>query len=382
MTENRKIKILQVIDGFRMGGAESKLCELVGRLDSGKFQSMIANVGPSGPLEDSFFELGVPIFICQRNYKFDVSSLLKLRSIMIENQIDIVQTTLFWADFSGALASRIAKVPVVISWETVTHEGNPYHFKWQQRLGYKFAMNFVDKVIAVSNEIKESLIRHRGLPEEKIQVIHYGVDLERFSPNGTPCSLRRELGFRDGETAIAVIARLEEVKGHKYYVHAFRQLAHRFRDVSTIFVGAGSQLHHLEHLVHEAGLKDRIRFVGIRKDVNEILNAVDIFVLPAIAGEGLPNVVLEAMACGKPVIATTVGGTPEAVRHGVNGLLVPPRDVSTLAEALESFLSERAKIRWYGENARSIVESEFSLQKQIAGFEKLYQDLYQQKVGS
>ncbi|MFQ6114781.1 MAG: glycosyltransferase [bacterium] len=375
-----KIKILQIVDGFRMGGAENKLWELIGHLDRDKFQSMVANVGPSGPLENRFVDLGLPVVQCQRKHSFDISPLFKLRKIMIEHQIDIVQTTLFWADFIGIVAAKMARVPVIISWETVTHDRDPYHYKWQRRAGYKIATQFVDRIVAVSNEIKESLIRRRGLPEELIHVIHYGVDLEKFFPNGTSVALRQELGFRDGEVTLAVIARLEKVKGHQYFIQAFHQLAQRHRNVSTIFVGSGSELGNLENMVHEAGLDGRIRFLGIRKDVSEILNAIDILVLPSIAGEGLPNVVLEAMACGKPVIATTVGGTGEAIRHGENGFLVPPGDVTALEKAIEKIISERDKIPWYGNRARSIAEHEFSLQKQITSFENLYNSLYQHKV--
>jgi glycosyltransferase involved in cell wall biosynthesis len=103
-------------------------------------------------------------------------------------------------------------------------------------------------------------------------------------------------------------------------------------------------------------------------------------VLPAIAGEGLPNVVLEAMACGKPIVATTVGGTGEAVRHGENGFLVPPREVAAMQNALEAMLRDRSKISQFGRNSRAIAEKEFSLQKQIASFQNLYDDLCSRKA--
>lgn len=377
-----KIKILQVVDGFRMGGAENKLWELVERLDPVKYQSMIANVGPSGPLEERFLKLGVPIFHCQRRHRFDLAPFLRIRKIVKERRIGIVQTTLFWADFVGALAARAADAPVVISWETVSHEGNPYHYQWQRRAGYGLAMHFADKVVAVSHEIKASLIRRRGLDPGKIEVIHYGVDLEKFHPNAKVKNKRSELGFRDGEIAIAIVARLEEVKGHRYYVEAFSKLAKKHFNVSTIFVGDGSCRAALEKMVREDGLNGRVRFLGIRHDINEILNAVDLLVLPAIAGEGMPNVVLEAMACGKPIIATTVGGTGEAVRHGENGFLVPPGEVAAMQNALAAILGDHSMSSQFGRNSRTIAEKEFSLLKQIAGFETLYDGLYLKKTSS
>ncbi|MCI0696919.1 glycosyltransferase [candidate division KSB1 bacterium] len=374
------MKILQVVDGFRMGGAETKLCELVERLDPAKYENVIANVGPAGPLADRFLRLGVPIFQCQRKHRFDLAPFFQIRKIVKEHQIDVVQTTLFWADFVGTLAARTAGAPVVISWETVSHEGDSYHHKLQRRAGYRLAMYFTDKVVAVSHEIKESLIRRRGLDPDKIEVIHYGVDLEKFHPNGGLESKRHELGFKDEEIAIAIVARLEEVKGHRYFIEAFRTLTAKYSHISSIFVGDGNCRRDLENMVHETGLHGRIRFLGIRKDVNEILNAIDILVLPSIAGEGLPNVILEAMACGKPVIATTVGGAPEAIRDGENGFLVPPKNVIAMHEALETILSARDKISQYSQKSRAIAEREFSLQKQLTSFQMLYNNLYHQNV--
>ncbi|MFQ5628468.1 MAG: glycosyltransferase [bacterium] len=378
----RKLNILQVVDGFRMGGAEGKLCELIELLDKSKFQSYIANVGPTGPLEEKFNALNVPIFSCQRQSRFDIKPIRQLVHIMKERKIDIVQTTLFWADMVGSIAARLAKVPVVLSWETVTHEGDPYHAQLQRRLGYQLAMRLTDKVIAVSHEIKESLMRRRGLSPDRIEVIHYGVDLEKFYPNGVARNLRSELQLDASHVIFAITARLEEVKGHRYFVDAFKKIAHDIPNTSAIFIGDGSCRDALARQVREYQFEDRVRFLGIRKDINKILNASDVFVLPSIAGEGLPNVVLEAMACGKPVIATAVGGTPEAVLNGENGMIVPSRDIDSLAAALKEIVEQRNKIAVYGKNSRRRAEQAFSLGKQISSFEALYREMFAQKTES
>lgn len=376
----KKLNILQIVDGFRMGGAETKLCELIERLDTTQFNNHLANVGPSGPLDSRFNALDVPKYQCQRKHGFDFHPVFQLRRIMEEQKIDIVQTTLFWADVVGSIAARLAKVPVVLSWETVTHEGDPYHAQWQRRAGYQVAMRFTDKVIAVSHEIKESLIRRRGLSPEKIEVIHYGVDLEKFVPNGMARNLRSELQVDMGQIILVITARLEEVKGHKFFVDAFKAITDEFSDVIALFVGDGSRREALEKQARELEIEGRIRFLGIRNDVNKILNASDIFVLPSIAGEGLPNVVLEAMACGKPVVATDVGGTTEAVSHGESGIIVPPGDAGALAAALKETLKQREKIALWGKNARKRAEDEFSLEKQIGNFESFYKEIYRQKT--
>ncbi|KAA3612232.1 MAG: glycosyltransferase [Calditrichaeota bacterium] len=376
---SEKIRVLQVVDGFRMGGAENKLWELVEHLDTNQFESFVANVGPSGPLADKFKSINVPVFDCSRKHRFDVAPIFKLKKIMREYKIDVVQNTLFWADMVGSIAARLAKVPVVISWETVTHEGNPYHAQLQRRFGYQIAMKYTDCVAAVSHEIKQSLQTRRNLPAEMIEVIHYGVDLEKFSPNGTTGEKRKELGFSENDVAIVIVARLEKVKGHRYFVEAFAKVAAKYPHASVIFVGDGAERTMLEKMVSEANLESQIRFMGIRRDVPQVLNAVDFFVLPSIAGEGLPNVVLEAMACRKPVVAADVGGTAEAVNDGKNGFIFPPKNIEKMAAALERLISDRHLLNEFSANSRQIAETDFSLGKEVNAFQQLYLKLLAQK---
>ncbi len=374
-----KVRVMQIVDGFRMGGAENKLWELVEHLDPEKFESFVANVGPSGPLEDRFKAIDVPVFDCSRKHRFDVAPIFKLKKIMQQHKIDVVQNTLFWADMVGSMAARLAKVPAIISWETVTHEGNPYHAELQRRFGYQIAMKFTDCVAAVSHEIKQSLQTRRNLPAEMIEVIHYGVDLQKFSPDDTSAVKREELGFSPDDVAIVIVARLEKVKGHRYFIEAFSKIAARYPQARVIFVGDGAERNMLENLAHKAGLNGQLQFLGIRHDVPHILNAVDFFVLPSIAGEGLPNVVLEAMACRKPVVAADVGGTAEAVADGKNGFIFPPKDVDKMAAALEKLISDRSLLQEFSAKSRQIAETDFSLAKEVNAFQQLYLKLLAQK---
>lgn len=249
----------------------------------------------------------------------------------------------------------------------------------QRRLGYQIAMKMTDCVAAVSHEIKRSLQNRRHLPADMIEVIHYGVDLEKFSPNGSVASKRKELEFDDKTVAIVIVARLEKVKGHRYFVEAFSRIAAKHPNASVIFVGDGAERKMLEELVNKAGLQSQIRFMGIRRDVAQVLNAVDFFVLPSIAGEGLPNVVLEAMACSKPVVAADVGGTAEAVKDGENGFIFPPKNIEKMAESLEKLITNHELRKQFSTNSRRIAENDFSLQKEINAFQELYQRLLAKK---
>ncbi len=167
---------------------------------------------------------------------------------MRQRRIDIVQTTLLWADIIGALAAKLARIPAIFSWETVSHEGDPFHNNFQRRAGYRLAMKWVDRIIPVSHEIKRSLIKRRNIPAEKIHVIHYGVDLEKYRPadRQTTLAKRRELGVPSDAILIGVMARLEPPKGHRFFIEAFPAIVKQFPRAHAIFAGEGSLRAELE----------------------------------------------------------------------------------------------------------------------------------------
>lgn len=372
--KEKRIRILHVVDGYRMGGAENKLLELIARLDRDKYEILLCNVGPDGPLKPQFEHLDIQTFDFPRRWSFDPIPVFKLAKLMRKHKIDVVQTTLFWADFIGAMAAKWAGVPLILSWETVSHEGDPYHNKFQRRKGYELASKLMNRIIAVSNEVKTSLVKRRGVPSEKISVIHYGVDLARYNPNGreTRIAKRAELGLNPDDFLIGIVARLEPWKGHDIFVEAFAGPAEAFSNVHVILVGDGSLRQSLEEQVRQHGLDSRIHFLGVRHDIAELLNCIDLFVLPSRPGEGLPNVLLEAMACGVPVVATNVGGVPELVRDGYNGYVVKTGDVAELRDALRKVISDKRHLKQLSENALTTVQTEFSLEKQLTAFEAVY----------
>lgn len=372
--EKKRIRILHIVDGYRMGGAENKLLELIERLDREKYEILLCNVGPNGPLKPQFERLDIEIFNFPRRWSFDPIPIFKLVKLMRKRKIDVVQSTLFWADFIGAVAAKWAGVPLILSWETVSHEGDPYHNKFQRRKGYELASKLMNRIIAVSNEVKTSLVRRRSVPSEKISVIHYGVDLTRYNPNGqeTRTAKRAELNLKPDDFLIGIVARLEPWKGHDIFVEAFAGLAAEFPNVHVVLVGDGSLRKSLEEQVRGHGLGKRIHFLGVRHDIADLLNCIDLFVLPSRPGEGLPNVLLEAMACGVPVVATNVGGIPELVRNGYNGYVVQTGDAAALRKVLRKLISDKQHLNQLSKNALKTVQTEFSLQKQLTAFESVY----------
>lgn len=375
MNSHRRINILQLVNGFAIGGGELKLLELVKNVSTEKYNTFVCSVGQGGPLQEEFKKVCPNVYVLNKKHRFDISLVFKVAKLMKKEKIDIVQTTLFYADVIGAIAAKMAKVSVVISWEVVTQS-----FKAIHRMAYKVAQRNIDMVITVSDAINKKMVEVRKIGSRKVKTIHYGVDLTKFHLNGQEKSLRRkELGFSDNDILVGTVARLTEQKGHKYLLPAAQGIVKRFRNVKFVFIGDGPLRSDIESQICSLNIKSNCKLLGFRTDVKEILNLFDVFVLPSLY-EGLPNVVLEAMACGNPVVATAVDGTVEAVEHGVTGLLVSPKNPEALEEALISLITDKDKMILMGKNGRKRVEKFFSLDKQIEKFEELYDNFAMDRI--
>ncbi|MBN1352368.1 glycosyltransferase [candidate division KSB1 bacterium] len=370
-----KANILHLVNGFAIGGAELKLLELVKLIQkhySNKFNQVVCSVGQGGPLQKRFEALGVKTVIFPKRHKFDLTLVFKVAKLIRREKIDIVQTTLFYADIIGAIAAKLAGVSAVISWETVSHSQNYMHSRWHRRIAYKFAMKVVFKIAAVSAEVKASLLKLRKIEASKVQIIHYGVDTEKFRKQNFSHK-RKELGINGATTVLGVVGRLEPVKGHKYLIDALAGVIGKFPDTVCIFVGGGEFRDELELQAEKLALKEHVIFLGFRDDVFELLNIFDIFILPSVS-EGLPNVLLEAMSCSVPAIATSVGGIPEVISHGQNGLLVPPENSAKLNAAILDLLADPQERIQIGMRARKTVQDAFSVDKQVEKFVSLYEE--------
>lgn len=379
ITENKKINLLQVVNGFAIGGGELKLLELVKELTrkrSGKFNVVVCSVGQGGPLQPQFEALGIPVYVIEKKNKFDITQVFRLCKIIKSEKIDIVQTTLFYADVIGALAAKLTGVDAVVSWDTVSHPPDSIENKLRHKLSYQFCMKFVKKIVAVSGAVKNFLMEERSITPDKIDIIHYGIDLNLFkSTNGfINLGKKEELGVSKEKIIIGTVARLEEQKGHKYLIQAAPEIIKKFPEVMFVFAGDGTHRTELESQVKELGLNENFQFLGFRQDVKELLYTFDIFVLPSLF-EGLPNVVLEAMASSRPVVASAVDGTPEVIVHEKSGLLVPPKSPEALSKAILNLLEREDQGETVGRMARARIEEAFSFEMQFEKFENTYDSL-------
>ncbi|MDZ7725253.1 MAG: glycosyltransferase [candidate division KSB1 bacterium] len=361
------MKVLQLVEGFNFGGAETKLLELVQHMDTSEFETTVMSLGLGNEIEEKFNQLNCRVLTFQRQHRFDLRLLRRLRNFIRDEQIDIVMTTLFYADVMGAMAGHKGGAKGVFSWETISSPKwlTPHRF-W----GYRYAIRRADEVISVSQATAEWLVEKRKVPRHKIRVIPYGVNLDIFKPERGSIS-RTDLGLAEDAFVIGQVSRLNEQKGHVYLMQAAPELIHRNPNVHILLVGDGPTRPQIETMIREHRLEHHVHLLGFRNDVAELLPLFDVFTLPSLY-EGLPNVVLEAMAAGLPVVATPVDGTKEAVVDQETGLLIPTRDPQALNKALLTLIEQPQLAKSMGNAGRKHVKAHFSLENQVKQFENLY----------
>jgi len=378
-----RIRLLKFVTIFAVGGTERQVVTVAEHLDPARFDLHLGCLKREGQLLPRVERLGRGVV------GYDIPNLYgrqalrerwRLADYLRRHAIDIVHTYNFYPNVFTIPAARLAQVPVVIA--SVRDIGaylTPLHRRVQ-----RMVCRFADRIVANSEAVRQWLIG-QGYDGRKIGVIHNGVDLDRFRRPVDRLRLRHELGVPAHSPIVAVVSRLSRVKGLEYFLDAAACVAVREPAARFLVIGEGSfdeQDYHyeLERYANRLGLADRVIFTGLRQDVPEILSDVAISVLPSLS-EGFSNAVLESMAAGKPVIATRVGGNPEAVADGETGILVPPRDAGALARSMCQLLEDREAARRMGHAARQRVETEFSVEAMVRRTEQLYTTLLDARCG-
>lgn len=286
---------------------------------------------------------------------------------------DIVHTHTSKAGFLGRLAARLAGVPRVVH---TMHE--PPHNAargWVERELYiwleRLAARWADRIHTQSHANEREILRTRLVPKRKLEVFHLGIDLSSYRPAADPRAAVRALGIPDSAPVVGTVGRLEAPKGHAYLLQALARLPARVR---AVIVGGGVLRERLEADAETLGVADRVVFTGFREDMLDLLQGFDVFALPSL-WEGLGVVLLEAMAYGKPLVASAVGGVTDVVVPGETGLLVPREDPKALAQALARLLDDRALAQRLGAAGRARVERAFRSDVADDRFMRMYREL-------
>lgn len=363
-----QIKVLNVIDSLYAGGAESLLKNFL--IESKKYKDFEVDILT---LYNKVFyteinNYNIKYFSLNLSFKYDFTKIFHLVKLIKENNYDIVHVHLFPADIFGAIASLFFnKKPVFIF-----SEHNVYNRRRSIPL-YKPIDRFVysrySKIICVSELVKKELNKYLPESKEKSVVIKNAVLVRN--------ELHRNNNF---DWDILFVGRLEEAKGVDILLKAIHFLKTQNNlELKVAIVGSGSKKDEYENLSKQLGLNNSVKFLGLRNDIQALMQSSKIFVLPS-RWEGLPMVILEAMANGIPIIATKVGGIPEVIKDGVNGLMVEKEDIAGLAEKIYRLLNDTLLQQILSKNAYETVKNNYSIEVYTKTLLGLYEDiLYDRK---
>jgi len=368
-----KIKVAHFLSGRieNLSGGDLVVLNLLEYLDRSRFDPWVVSFNearnPGDPLIIKTAQtLEVKTFTINARGRFDLEPVGNLRKFITENQIDILHCHGYKADVIGFLACRqseVKKIATLHGWWT----GRSLKLKFYNFLDYLAVRKF-DKVIAVSEPIRGTLAR-RGMPPDRLLCIENGVDIKRAgAANGD--RIRSELKLPYGKTVLGMVGRLSREKGHRYLFSAIQAMD----DVILLVVGNGPLEAKLRRLAENLHIREKVVFVGFKPDVSDYLAATDIFVLPSLT-EGLPLALLEAMAAGKPVVASDVGGIPTVIGDKKEGLLVRPKDPVALKEAITVLINDKDLAKRLTANAMELAGRRFSVEKMAKSYEETYTDI-------
>ncbi len=368
--KNPPLRVLHLIETANPGGAELMMVNLAANLDRKRFTSHACLIKP-GWLEQKLRENGIPVTVLPLARKMDWRFVWRLARMARRRRYDVLHSHEFTMNVYVFLAGLLARRPTV-----ATVHGNLEYVRGRSRRRwiYQLLTRLAGPMIAVSGETQRLLIEGFGLPPQHLRVIPNGVELPAAAPTReTIRQWRREMGLPEDAALVGMIGRLQPVKGPDLIVAAMPRLIARRPDVHLALAGQGDMRPALEETVRRLGLEKSVTFLGYREDVRERLAAFDVIVAPS-RNEGLSLTVVEAMAAGRPVVATRVGGTPEAIDDGIAGLLVPPEDPAALADACARLLDEPELASRLGAGARARVESLFSRERMVDEYQELYEE--------
>ncbi|GLI18569.1 glycosyl transferase group 1 [Tepidanaerobacter syntrophicus] len=361
------IKVLHVLSDTNVGGAGRYIFNLLSNKYETSFEAAVA-CPKGGELEKELRERNIQVFPLEGGESStNMSQIKSLRRIISQEKFDIVHTH---ASFAGRIAGKMAGAKVVMTRHSIMGGGAGPVKRMITRL---ISRIFTDKIIAISRAVKINLIES-GVPADMITIIYNGIDTTKFEcVKGT---LRKELNITPDTPIIGMVARLVPEKGYEYAINAFYRVIKDYPNALLVIIGSGSLEKNLKNMCSELGIESNVIFMGYRQDVENLMADFDLFVLSSVS-EGLGLSLLEAMALGKPVVATITGGIPEVIKDGTNGLLVQPGNDVYLAESIVKILSDKDLARRLGDEAKKTVVEKFSSKTMIEKTEKVYQEVLQ-----
>jgi glycosyltransferase involved in cell wall biosynthesis len=367
------LRVMFVITSMPVGGMETLLVNLIRRMDRVHFEPELCCLKEFGPLGEQLTD-EVPAFTGLLANKYDIGVWGRLTELLKRRRIDAVVTVGTGGDkmFWGRLAAWRAGVPVILS--ALHSTGLPDRVERLNRL----LAPITDGFIGVAEPHARYLAACEGCPENRVFVIPNGVNVERFKPIPPSSELRARLGLPEGAPVATIVAALRPEKNHELFLRAAAKVHAARPDAHFLVIGDGALKPQLEKLTAELRLGDSVHYLGTRSDIPELLALTDVFALSSHM-EANPVSILEALACGKPVVATHVGSVPEVVIDRTTGYLVSPGDVHAMSERILELFGDRELAQRMGAAGRDLVVNQWSLERMVRGYEELITELYTKK---
>jgi sugar transferase (PEP-CTERM/EpsH1 system associated) len=369
------IRIMHFVDGLGKGGLENGLANLIERLDPERFEHVVCAIRHLGPNAERLPRERVKVICLERKATDSALHLGALVRAIRETQPDIVHGR-NWGAVEATPAGRLAGCRAVVhsehGLETDANAWEPL----RRRLFRRFAFELSHRVVSVSYQLRDLHARRTGFATRRISVIHNGVDGRRFHPDAeTRVQARRELGISADEFCIGSVGNLLPVKDHMTLLKAFDRIAGISQACRLVLFGEGSERPTLEAFADaHPEWRKRVTFLGSSNRVGEMLNGLDVYVLPSVS-EGISNSLLEAMATGLPVVATATGGNPEVIIDGESGLLFPVGDSERLANILLELGAKKDQRIQLGQRALRRVADNFSIDSMVRNYSQMYESL-------
>jgi sugar transferase (PEP-CTERM/EpsH1 system associated) len=374
-----RLRVLHIFTHLILGGTELTAFRMISHLDPSVFENQLCGIRGVDPAVVTLRCPEASVVSLPRGEQPSRSQILSLMRLIKVHQPHIVHSR-NWGAIEAVIASKLAGVPVVIhsehGYEMDTLAGLPL----RRRLFRRAAYHMAGAVFAVTKELQQFHSRQAWVSPSRIRVISNGIDTSLFSPQPhLRQSILQKAGVDPARFVIGSVGRLVPIKDHATLLKAAEELIQRKLDIHVILVGDGQELVHLQEFVANSGLlKNRVSFLGRSDKVSDVLNALDVFVLPSVS-EGMSNTLIEAMACEIPVLATRVGGNPEVVGDEFADDLFAPGDSHGLADRLERLSQNEEWRRNLGKAARRRAVAMFSLDRMVLDYQRLYLELAEKR---
>jgi glycosyltransferase involved in cell wall biosynthesis len=371
MEKEKRINILAVIDhgGYNgnMAGVGRNVSYILPHIDQKRFKVFLAILRDDGSLKTRLKGTGIKIYHLKRK-KFDPLTLYDLIKIIRTEKIDLLHLYQYASSNFGRIAGRLTGIP------TILHAGDlNYDYPWYQRIADRVLKHATDHVIAVSESAKDSYSSVRKIDPSKIKVIPNAIakdGLKMLHPEACR-DLKKKLNLKVGFSIVGTVTRLHDVKGNEVLLQAARIVLQRLPETYFIIVGDGPLKNKLMQCAQDLGIQNNVIFTGYQNNVSEFLSIFDVKVI-ASNTEGFSLALLEAMAMGKAIVATEVGGIREILKNGATGMLVPPQNPSAMAEKIVCLIQHPEERKRFGAAARE-ESRKYSVDRHVGMREKVYE---------